>query len=74
MLNKKHFKQLVTTAFSAQAATRKYAMEEGVTDPQGMYALKFKEEIEKNSKNKIKIYPVGALVNLPMRWNRLRLV
>lgn len=69
MLNKKHFKHLVTTgvitlalsSFSAQAATWKYAMEEGLTDPQGMYAVKFKEEIEKNSKHKIEIYPVGAL-------------
>ncbi len=39
----------------------KYAMEEGLTDPQGMYALKFKEEIEKNSDHTIKIYPVGSL-------------
>ena len=38
-----------------------YAMEEGLTDPQGMYAQKFKEEIEKNSDHTIKIYPVGAL-------------
>jgi TRAP-type C4-dicarboxylate transport system substrate-binding protein len=36
-------------------------MEEGLTDPQGMYAVKFKEEIEKNSDHTIKIYPVGTL-------------
>jgi len=45
----------------ANAAEWKYAMEEALTDPQGMYALKFKEEIEKNSDHTIKIYPVGAL-------------
>lgn len=39
----------------------KYVMEEGLTDPQGMYALLFKEEIEKNSDHTIKIYPVGTL-------------
>lgn len=39
----------------------RYAMEEGLTDPQGMYALKFKEEIEKNSDHTIRIYPVGTL-------------
>ena len=39
----------------------RYAMEEGLTDPQGMYATKFKEEIEKNSDHTIKIYPVGSL-------------
>ncbi len=39
----------------------KYAMEEGLTDPQGMYATKFKEEIEKNSDHTIRIYPVGTL-------------
>lgn len=39
----------------------KYVMEEGLTDPQGMYAVKFKQEIEKNSDHTIKIYPVGTL-------------
>ncbi len=39
----------------------KYVMEEGLTDPQGLYATKFKEEIEKNSDHTIKIYPVGSL-------------
>lgn len=51
----------MTLAVSAQAAEWRYAMEEGLTDPQGMYAQKFKEEIEKNSDHTIKIYPVGAL-------------
>lgn len=51
----------LTLANLAQAAEWKYAMEEGLTDPQGMYATKFKEEIEKNSDHTIRIYPVGAL-------------
>ena len=46
---------------SAFADEWKYAMEEGLTDPQGMYATKFKEEIEKNSDHTIAIYPVGTL-------------
>lgn len=44
-----------------QADEWKYVMEEGLTDPQGLYATKFKEEIEKNSDHTIKIYPVGSL-------------
>ena len=51
----------ITLASAVQAAEWKYVMEEGLTDPQGMYALKFKEEIEKNSDHTIKIYPVGTL-------------
>jgi TRAP-type C4-dicarboxylate transport system substrate-binding protein len=43
------------------AAQWKYAMEEGLSDPQGLYATKFKEEIEKNSDHTIRIYPVGTL-------------
>ena len=39
----------------------KYVMEEGLSDPQGLYAVKFKEEIEKNSDHTIKISPVGTL-------------
>ena len=44
-----------------QADEWKYVMEEGLTDPQGMYATMFKEEIEKNSDHTIEIYPVGTL-------------
>jgi TRAP-type C4-dicarboxylate transport system substrate-binding protein len=36
-------------------------MEEGLTDPQGLFATKFKEEIENNSDHTITIYPVGTL-------------
>ncbi|MDH3375707.1 MAG: TRAP transporter substrate-binding protein DctP [Gammaproteobacteria bacterium] len=51
----------VAFAGAVQAEEWKYVMEEGLADPQGMYALKFKEEIEKNSDHTIKIYPVGTL-------------
>lgn len=46
---------------AVQAAEWKYVMEEGLSDPQGLFATKFKEEIEKNSDHTIKIYPVGTL-------------
>lgn len=51
----------MTIASSSYADEWKYAMEESLTDPQGLYAMKFKDEIEKNSSHTIKIYPVGAL-------------
>lgn len=51
----------MTMASSTFADEWKYVMEEGLTDPQGLYAVKFKEEIEKNSDHTIKIYPVGTL-------------
>jgi TRAP-type C4-dicarboxylate transport system substrate-binding protein len=49
------------TVTSLSAATWKYAMGEGVNDPQGIYAVAFKNYIEQHSDNKIKIYPVGSL-------------
>lgn len=48
-------------ATTLSAATWKYAMGEGLNDPQGIYATAFKEFIEENSRHKIKIYPVGSL-------------
>lgn len=48
-------------AQASHADEWKYAMEEGLTDPQGLFATKFKEEIEANSDHTITIYPVGAL-------------
>ena len=59
------FKALVlagmVAATSLSAATWKYAMGEGLSDPQGIYASAFKDYIEENSRHKIKIYPVGSL-------------
>lgn len=49
------------SASAVQADNWRYVMEEGLTDPQGMYATKFKEEIEANSDHTIQIYPVGSL-------------
>lgn len=48
-------------AGTAQADNWKYVMEEGLEDPQGLFATKFKEEIENNSDHTIQIYPVGTL-------------
>lgn len=52
---------LAATSLSAYAEEWKYAMGEGLTDPQGIYATAFKDYIEENSRHKIKIYPVGSL-------------
>ncbi len=51
----------VIFASAAHADNWRYAMEEGLTDPQGLYATKFKEEIEANSDHTVQIYPVGSL-------------
>lgn len=52
---------VMIVATALHAANWKYAMGEGISDPQGIYAAKFKEYIEENSDHKIKIYPVGTL-------------
>ena len=52
---------IMTLAGSLQAAEWKYAMGEGLSDPQGIYATAFKSYIEENSRYKMKIYPVGTL-------------
>ncbi|MEH6403753.1 MAG: TRAP transporter substrate-binding protein DctP [Sneathiella sp.] len=46
---------------TAQADTWKYAFEESLTEVQGVYATKFKDEIEKNSDHKIQLFPYGTL-------------
>ncbi|USG62429.1 TRAP transporter substrate-binding protein DctP [Sneathiella marina] len=51
----------LVSASAAQADNWRYAMEEGLTDPQGLYATKFKEVIEANSDHTVQIYPVGSL-------------
>jgi TRAP-type C4-dicarboxylate transport system substrate-binding protein len=51
----------VVSATTVQADNWRYAMEEGLTDPQGLFATRFKEEIEANSDHTIQIYPVGSL-------------
>lgn len=52
---------VLTLAANAQADEWRYSLEEALTDPQGMYALKFKEYVEKNSDHTVKLYPIGTL-------------
>jgi len=52
---------IAATSISAYAEEWKYAMGEGESDPQGIYATAFKSYIEENSRHKIKIYPVGTI-------------
>lgn len=49
------------TAPAAQADSWKYAFEEALHEVQGVYATKFKEEIEKNSDHTIQLFPYGTL-------------
>jgi|GEM_PF-416245 TRAP-type C4-dicarboxylate transport system substrate-binding protein len=52
---------LLIATTSLYAEEWKYAMGEGPSDPQGIYATAFKSFIEENSRHTIKIYPVGSL-------------
>lgn len=53
---------LVLAATGAvQADTWRYAFEEAMTDVQGVYAQKFKAEIEANSDHEIHLFPYGTL-------------
>ncbi|WP_048649200.1 TRAP transporter substrate-binding protein DctP [Nitratireductor soli] len=52
---------LTAGSLSAQAETWKYAFEEAMTDVQGVFAQKFKEEIEANSDHEIQLFPFGTL-------------
>ena len=45
----------------SQAASWKYAFEESLTDVQGVFATKFKEEVEANSDHEIQLFPYGTL-------------
>jgi TRAP-type C4-dicarboxylate transport system substrate-binding protein len=47
--------------FPSKAETWRYAIEESLTDIQGVYASQFKTFIEKNSEHKVLIYPFGTL-------------
>lgn len=48
-------------ATAAEAANWRYAFEEAIHEVQGVYATKFKEEIEKNSSHTIQLFPYGTL-------------
>ena len=52
---------IAVTSMNLYAEEWKYAMGEGLSDPQGIYAVAFKSYIEENSRHTIKIYPVGSL-------------
>ncbi len=52
---------LVSGIVAAEAANWKYAFEESLTEVQGVYAQKFKEEIEKNSDHTVQLFPYGTL-------------
>ncbi|KIC21415.1 TRAP transporter substrate-binding protein [Leisingera sp. ANG-Vp] len=52
---------IALAAGAAQADTWRYAFEEAMTDVQGVYAQKFKEEIEANSDHEIQLFPYGTL-------------
>ena len=45
----------------SKADTWRYAMEESLSDIQGVYANRFKKSIEENSAHKVLIYPFGTL-------------
>lgn len=51
----------VLSGISLSAAEWKYAMGEGLEDPQGIYAVAFKNFIEDNSRHTVEIYTVGSL-------------
>lgn len=51
----------VLSGISLSAAEWKYAMGEGLEDPQGIYAVAFKNFIEENSRHTVEIYTVGSL-------------
>jgi len=48
-------------ALPSKADTWRYAMEESLTEIQGVYASRFKKVIEENSDHKVLIYPFGTL-------------
>jgi len=52
---------LALSSILAEAATWRYAIEESLSEVQGVYAAKFKEIIEANSDHVVLIYPFGTL-------------
>ena len=46
---------------TAQAETWRYAFEEALDEVQGVFAQKFKEEIEANSDHEVQLFPYGTL-------------
>ncbi|MDR9395229.1 MAG: TRAP transporter substrate-binding protein DctP [Roseovarius sp.] len=52
---------LLASVGTASADTWRYAFEEAMTDVQGQFAQKFKEEVEANSDHTIQLFPYGTL-------------
>lgn len=52
---------IAIVASAAQADTWRYAFEEALTEVQGIYAQKFKEEVEANSDHEVQLFPFGTL-------------
>lgn len=52
---------LLAGATSAQADTWRYAFEEAIDEVQGIFAQKFKEEVEANSDHQVQLFPYGTL-------------
>ena len=52
---------LLALATTASADTWRYAHEEAATEVQGVFAQKFKEEIEANSDHTVQLFPFGTL-------------
>jgi TRAP-type transport system periplasmic protein len=52
---------IAIVASAAQADTWRYAFEESLTEVQGIFAQKFKEEIEANSDHEVQLFPFGTL-------------
>ncbi len=51
----------VASATAASADTWRYAFEEAMDEVQGIFAQKFKEEIEANSDHTVQLFPFGTL-------------
>ncbi|MET4100782.1 tripartite ATP-independent transporter DctP family solute receptor [Roseovarius sp. MBR-78] len=52
---------LALGATAAAADTWRYAFEEALTDVQGVFAQKFKEEVEANTDHTVQLFPYGTL-------------
>ncbi|MFI0397125.1 TRAP transporter substrate-binding protein [Paracoccus jiaweipingae] len=52
---------LALLAGAAQADTWRYAFEESMDEVQGVFAQKFKQEIEANSDHQVQLFPFGTL-------------
>ena len=52
---------MAITGSMAKAETWRYAFEEAIDEVQGVFAQKFKEEVEANSDHEVQLFPYGTL-------------